>query len=143
MTKRRVRSWLTESPPVGAAIGTPGRAAEHMGVYIGAYGPFERAVAHNRKGQRVLVEPIEVFAPSGYFWVARRAPRGHEATIVGRMLWLAQAGRRYDLWAYNCEHAVSWAFTGVPRSPQLDETLRFAATLGTFALMIHALSADA
>jgi hypothetical protein len=138
MKKRRLRSWLISTPPLAAKIGTSGRGADHVGLSIGRFGDIARAVAHNKKGKHVVVEPIELFAPDGFYWVEQRTPRGQEAAVIARILRLAGRRRRYNLWSFNCEHATSWAQNGIPSSPQLDGAFRFALILGGLAIVAHA-----
>ena len=138
---RKIRNWMTTTPRLGAMIGTPGRLASHVGWYVGRLGAIERAVVHNAKGYRAVVDPIEDFAPDGTYWVMRLAAPGAEATVIARALHLVKLGRPYHLFKNNCEHAATWAQLGRPQSPQLDGAVRLAALLGVIAVVAN-LDAD-
>lgn len=108
----------TPSIPAGALLRTKsyGIRPDHMGV-AGLIIDGKRSVIHNT-ARGVVVTSLEEFA-------LRRAVEvvmtplspAHGAMIVARAY--TQIGRPYSLLFANCEHFATWAFSGVPESPQL------------------------
>jgi len=107
----------------GDKLHTPKGLVDHAGVYVGGVRLgdgrlIEHAVVHNSKVRgSVVVDPFEVFCPTGDFTIAQRARLGEEDAVAQRALDLI--GRTYDLFGFNCEHAANLAQTGSAESPQL------------------------
>ena len=92
----------------------------HYGIYIGPYLWLEHAVVHNDKNGGVQVVDLDTFANGRSVAIeARVIGRWWERRVVADRA-LALVGREYDLFNFNCEHLVSFAQTGVARSPQVE-----------------------
>jgi hypothetical protein len=91
---------------------------DHPDPYTG-----ELRVIHCDKGSVVRTTTMAEFFPEGGQLEIVYAPKGFaEANrILTRMHSLD--GKPYDLFAFNCEHVVTWAVTGVASSPQIRSAL--------------------
>jgi hypothetical protein len=109
----------------------------HVGIYVGRRFHAGRAgdVIHNDKWVGVVLSTLADFSGGGPVQVHRAATGNYfqREAVVDRALSLL--GKRFDLLAFNCEHAANWAQTGNSESPQLQGLLVLVAIFGGLALL--------
>ncbi len=91
---------------------------DHVGLCAGVANGVDYVVHNSRAQGLVVLDTLVDFAAGQRFTLVSV---GGDATAVDRAL--SFLGKKYDLFAFNCEHAVSLAKTGVPTSPQLQKAL--------------------
>ena len=91
-------------------------------------------VIHNTKGGGVAVADWYDFAGGNLILLHRSAESSaHAATVVARAE--ANIGQPYFVFAQNCEHFASFAFTGTAESESVKAVRLIAAGLVTVAVL--------
>ena len=103
---------------------------EHVGLVSGYYANGEPAIVSISAAKGFVQEPLSAFA-AGQQWFYKEAPRGLAPEWVV-MRALSMAGRPYDLFSWNCEHLVSYAYGQKAHSPQLAAIV--ATAIGAVAV---------
>jgi len=94
-------------------------------------------IIHNTKGGGVAVVDWHTFADGNQMFLHRRPEyQGHAAAVVTRAE--ANVGKPYYLFAQNCEHFASFAFTGQAES----ETVKTVGLMVAGILVVVALTSD-
>jgi hypothetical protein len=94
-------------------------------------------IIHNTKGGKVAVVDWYEFAAGNPVLLHRRPESAeHAAAVVARAE--ANIGKPYYLFAQNCEHFASFAFTGEPES----KTLQGLGWIAAGVLTVAALTSD-
>jgi hypothetical protein len=85
-------------------------------------------VHNSKRGGGVCEVSLEEFSGGNPVFLNRRAPSPEYAeAVVSRAYSLL--GKPYNAVFHNCEHFTTWAFTGVPKSEQL-QALGWIAAIG-------------
>jgi hypothetical protein len=116
------------------SISRPGY--KHVGIYVGQHGLDGSCVVHNCKGKGVILSNLDDFSGNSPIFIHQKAIGSfiERQTIVHRALSLL--GTNYDLFQFNCEHAASFAQSGVARSPQIvGASLLALFAIGGLALL--------
>ena len=104
---------------------------------IFVYGGIAVEIIHNTKGGNVAVVDWHEFAAGNLVMLHRRPESAvHAACVVARAE--ANIGKPYALFAQNCEHFASFAFTGQAES----ETVKAAGWVVVGVLAFAALTSD-
>lgn len=115
----------------GDAIQRPGPfGTMHRGIFAGFDLAGRAWVIHNAKDQFVKWDLLETFAEGQTVSFLKRVARNayEQNLIVARAKSLV--GQKFDLWTFNCDHLVTYALAGVPKSPQLGFFLGGILVLG-------------
>lgn len=125
-------------PAATQVVLQPGDAIQRLGpfgtMHRGIFAGFDLAgqvwVIHNAKNQFVKWDLLEAFAEGQTVTLLKRVARNiyEQNLIVARAKSLL--GRKFDLWSFNCDHLVTYALAGVPKSPQLGFFLGGILILG-------------
>jgi hypothetical protein len=79
---------------------------------------FVVEIAHNMKASGVTISDWYDFADGNHVWPHRKASSEHVHEILTRVQ--ANIGRPYHVFAQNCEHFASHAFTGQAESESVQ-----------------------
>jgi len=107
---------------------------EHVGFVSGYYANGEPAVISISASKGFVQEPLSSFA-GGHQWVSGGRPLDlSPAWILYRAFSVAH--RPYNLFSWNCEHLVAYAYGQEVRSPQIAAVS--AAVFGAIAVALVA-----
>ena|SRR5258706_3796264 len=93
-------------------------------------------IVHNDKSNGVSLIDWYDFADGNDIFLHKRPKQEHAQAVVARAC--ANVGRSYHLFAQNCEHFASFAFTGEARS----ESIRAVVAIAAVVLIIGLFGAD-
>jgi hypothetical protein len=88
---------------------------------------------HNTPDGGVEHVPEQAFTQGRAIYIEQRAVAGQETLVVQRAL--ALVGRKYDLFAFNCEHAANLAANGRAESSQLQGMVRLGLAVAGLMLV--------
>lgn len=119
-------------------IWTPGRigVVGHYGIYFGAPNGIPLVIHNSKVEGKVVIETLGVFSEGKRIHIERRAMPGRGQNVIQAAL--AYWGKKYDLLQFNCEHFVSIAHEGSPKSPQLGTAVGFGIIASLLGLAWHA-----
>lgn len=107
---------------------TRGLWPDHFGIFEGALPDGTLIVLHSTE-QGVVRTSLEEFAlERGVEVVKVPCTFEHQRAILDRAS--SQIGHPYNVLFANCEHFATWAFNGVPESPQLEKYVVGACVIG-------------
>jgi hypothetical protein len=108
----------------------------HVGVYVGAQDFRGGCVVHNSKLGGVILSTLDEFSGGAQIFIHRKATGNWFQLEAVAHHALSLLGKKYDLLAFNCEHAANWAQQGKAESPQISVLAIIALFLfGGFALI--------
>ena len=107
---------------------TPGLGSDHSGIFAGTWPLGTPMVLHSRPPFAVLTSLNEFALGRVVEVVDVPCTFEHQRAILGRAY--SQIGHPYDPLLANCEHFATWAFYGVPESPQLKKCVVGAGVIG-------------
>jgi hypothetical protein len=93
-------------------------------------------IVHNDKSSGVSPIDWHAFADGNIILLHKRLWPQQAQEVVNRAT--ANIGKRYNLFAQNCEHFASFAFTGNAKS----ESISALGAIAAFALLLGIISAD-
>ena len=104
----------------GDAIQRPGPLGTmHRGIFVGADFAGRVWVIHNAKNDCVKWDLLETFAEGQPVSFLKRVARNQQEQILIIARAKSLLGQKFDLLNFNCEHLVTYALAGIPKSPQL------------------------
>jgi len=107
---------------------SPGLRPDHSGIFAGTKRDGTPMVLHSN-GACVVLTSLDEFAIGRVVEVMDTpCTLEHQRAILGRAY--SQIGHPYDAVLANCEHFATWAFNGVPESPQLKNYVVGACVIG-------------
>jgi hypothetical protein len=107
---------------------SPGLRSDHSGIFAGTWPAGTPLVLHSRPPVVVLTSLDEFALGRVVEVVDVPCTLEHQRAILGRAY--SQIGHPYDPLLANCEHFATWAFYGVPESPQLKGYVVGACVVG-------------
>jgi len=119
---------------LGDKCSVPGRVLliKHYGICVG-FGSDMRPVFVHNVADGVVMATEQGFAEGRPIAVEQRAQPGMESTVAQRAL--ALRGRKYDLLAFNCEHAANLAANGMAESKQVQRAVAASLSLAFVAYL--------
>jgi hypothetical protein len=111
-----------------------GLRPDHSGIFAGIEPVGTPMVLHSRPPFVVLTSLDEFALGRVVEVVDSPCTLDHQRVILDRAY--SQIGHRYDELFANCEHYATWAFYGVPESPQLK---RYVVGIGVIGVAIWGL----
>jgi hypothetical protein len=107
----------------------------HVGIYVGQRAFDPRDVIHNDKGGGVVLSTLADFSAGSAVFIHQPAAGDifEREAIVQRAFSLL--GIKFDLLAFNCEHAATFAQSGKSESPQLQAFAVVALLFGGLAIL--------